>query len=85
MMHNENNELLLELWARMKSHIQPKERLEVADILVVVFDEFSLVDESLLEEDLDKELLAAAKSHLLVFDEDEDEQEAYDDENGFSY
>ncbi len=84
-MHNENNELLLELWARMKSHIQPKERLEVADILVVVFDEFSLVDESLLEEDLDKELLAAAKSHLLVFDEDEDEQEAYDDENGFSY
>jgi len=84
-MNNENNELLLELWARMKSHIQPKERLEVADILVVVFDEFSLVDESLLEEDLDKELLAAAKSHLVVFDEDEDEQEVYDDENGFSY
>lgn len=84
-MHNENNELLLELWARMKLHIQPKERLEVADILVVVFDEFSLVDESLLDEDLDKELLAAAKSHLVVFDEDEDEQEAYDDENGFGY
>jgi hypothetical protein len=84
-MANENHELLLELWARMKSHIQPKERLEVADILVVVFDEFNLVDENLLEEDLDKELLAAAKSHLVSFDEDEDEKEVYDDENGFSY
>jgi len=84
-MVSESNELLLELWARMRSHIPPKERLEVADILVVVFDEFGLVNENLLEEDLDKELLAAAKSHLAVIDEDEDEPEIYDDENGFSY
>jgi len=82
-MIHENHELLLELWARIKSHIAPKERLEVADILVVVFDEFSLVDESLLDEDLDKELRAAARSHLSEVDENEDEE--YDDENGFSY
>jgi len=82
-MVNDNHELLLELWARMKSHIAPKERLEVADILVVVFDEFSLVDENLLDEDLDKELRAAARSHLSEVNEDEDED--YDDENGFSY
>ena len=80
---NENHELLLELWTRVKSHIAPKERLEVADILVVVFDEFSLVDESLLDEDLDKELRAAARSHLSEVVEDEDE--VYDDENGFGY
>jgi hypothetical protein len=80
---NDNHELLLELWARIKSHIAPKERLEVADILVVVFDEFSLVDENLLDEDLDKELRAAARSHLSEINEDEDEE--YDDENGFSY
>lgn len=84
-MINDNHELLLELWARVKSHIQPKERLEVADIFVVVFDEFGLVDENLLDEDLDKELLAAAKSHLVVFDEDDNEKEVYDDENGFGY
>jgi hypothetical protein len=78
-MVNENHELLMELWARIKSHIQPKERLEVADILVVVFDEFSLVDEELLDEDLDKELRAAARSHLSELIEDEDE-EGYDDE-----
>jgi len=82
-MVNDNHELLLELWARIKSHIAPKERLEVADILVVVFDEFSLVDENLLDEDLDKELRAAARSHLSEINEDEDEE--YDDENGFSY
>ena len=76
-MVNENHELILELWSRIKSHIQPKERLEVADILMVVFDEFGLVDEELLEEDLDKELSAAARSHLSEITEEEDE---YDDE-----
>ena len=29
---NENHELLLELWARIKSHVPPKERLEVAEV-----------------------------------------------------
>jgi hypothetical protein len=71
-MVNDNHELLLELWARIKSHVSPKERLEVADIFVVVFDEFGLVDENLLDEDLDKEMRAAARSHLAEDVEDED-------------
>jgi hypothetical protein len=75
-MINENHELLMELWSRMKSHIQPKERLEVADILMIVFDEFGLVDNNLLDEDLDKELRAAARS--LLSDPDE-ESEDHDD------
>ncbi len=79
-MLNDNHELLLELWSRLKSHIQPKERLEVADILVVVFDEYGMVDENLLDEDLDKELRAAARSHLSTYDEEA--EEADDD---FSY
>lgn len=72
-MVNDNHELLLELWARIKSHVAPKERLEVADILVIVFDEFGLVEDSLLDEDLDKELRAAARSNLSEFSEDEDD------------
>jgi hypothetical protein len=83
-MVNENHELLLELWSRVKSHIAPKERLEVADIMVVVFDEFNLVDDNLLDEDLDRELRAAARSHLVEAEED-DEDEVYDDDNGFGY
>lgn len=78
-MVNESHELIMELWARIKAHIPPKSRLEVADILVVVFDEFSLVDEELLDEDLDKELRAAARSHLSEASED-DEYDDYDDE-----
>jgi hypothetical protein len=75
-MMNNNHELLIELWSRIKSHVAPKERLEVADILVVVFDEFGLVDDDLLDEDLDKELRAAARSHLAEpLDEDVDAEE----------
>ena len=79
-MINNNHELLLELWARIKSHVAPKERLEVADILVVVFDEFGLVDDDLLDEDLDKEMRAAARSHLAEpLDDDGDDPEDDDD------
>lgn len=79
-MVSDNNELILELWARIKSHIPPKERLEVADIMVVVFDEFGLVDDSLLDDDLDKEMRAAARSHLAddieeLENEDEDDSD----------
>ncbi len=79
-MISQDNELILELWSRIKSHIPPKERLEVADIMVVVFDEFSMVDDSLLEEELDREMRAAAKSHLSDgIEEFEDEEDEEDD------
>lgn len=77
-MIGENNELLIELWSRIKTHIPPKERLEVADKIVVVFDEFGAVDDSILDEDLDKELRAAAKSHLGTEFEEEVDDDEYD-------
>jgi len=83
-MVSQDNELILELWSRIKSHIAPKERLEVADIMVVVFDEFGMVDDSLLDEELDRELRAAAKSHLSDgFEEYEDIDEGEEDD--YSY
>ncbi len=79
-MVNENHELLIELWGRIKSHVAPKERLEVADILVVVFDEFGLIDDDLLDEDLDKELRAAARTSLVDPESEEEENDKdYDD------
>lgn len=84
-MINENHELLLELWSRVKTHIPPKERLEVADIFVVVFDEFSLIEDDLLQEDLDKELRAAVRSHLTDPDDIDEDLKEYDDEDGFSF
>ena len=64
--------------AKVKNHIQPKERLEVADLFVMVFDEFNLLDDDFVEEDLDKEMRAAARSHLAILPEDEDEDEDED-------
>ena len=77
-MITENHELLIELWSRIKTHIPPKERLEVADRLVVVFDEYGLIDDSLLTEELDKELRAAARSHFASQDEEELDGDEYD-------
>jgi hypothetical protein len=74
-MIHDNNEVILELWARLKSHVPVKERLEIADLLVSVFDEYNMLDESLLNEDLDKELQTAARSHLVVADDFGDEDE----------
>ena len=78
-MINDNHELLIELWSRIKSHVTPKERLEVADILVVVFDEFGLIDDELLDYDLDKEMRAAVRSHLVEIEDDEDKEKYEDD------
>jgi hypothetical protein len=71
-MINDQHDLLLELWARIKSYIPAKERLEAADTLIAVFDEFGFIENSLLDEDLDKELTAAAKSHLSNSYDEED-------------
>ena len=81
-MINENHELLIELWGRIKSHISPKERLEVADILVVVFDEFGRIDDEILNEDLDKELRAAART-LLVDPDMESEEDGNEYDEGY--
>lgn len=80
-MINSNYELLFELWSRMKPHIPPKERLEAADTLMVVFDEFNLVEEDILNEDLDKELRAAARS--LLCEPEDDIEEENDNDSGW--
>ncbi len=72
-MVSEHNELIMELWGRIKSHIQPKERLEVADILVDVFDEYGMLDNSIMQEDLDRELKAATRSRMADVELDDDD------------
>lgn len=76
-MINSNHELLLELWARSKAHIPVKERLEVAEIMVDVFDEFNLIDDSLVNEELDSELYTAVHNRMSEFDDCEEEDDDY--------
>ena len=80
-MITENHELLMELWSRIKTYIPPKERLEVADTFVAVFDEFGLVEDTILDEELDKELRAAVRSHLVVMEEDEESYDSGEDDD----
>jgi hypothetical protein len=77
-MINDNHELIIEVWSRIKPHIPQKERLEVADTFLAAFDEFGLIDDNFVDEDLDKELRAAARS-LLSGGNDGDDEEGEDD------
>lgn len=77
-MISEYHELLIEMWSRIKPHVPAKERLEVADKMVVLFDEYGLIDETLLNEELDREMRAAAKSHLASQVEEEVDDDDYD-------
>ena len=79
-MITDNTALIIELWSRIKSHIPVKERLDVADQLVMVFDEFGLADDLIDEQDLDKELRAAVISQFGDAGIDEIDDEGYNDE-----
>lgn len=75
------DEFIVDLWSRIKHLIPAKERLEAADVLVAVCDEYGYADGIEDYEDLDKELRAAVKSHFSGFDEDDEDEEYenYDD------
>ena len=77
-MLRESHELLIELWAQLKSHIPVKERLEVADVIVTIFDEYGQIDSDILKEDTDKALRAALRSRLSEDEEGTDDDDIYD-------
>lgn len=72
------DEFILELWARMKPLIPAKDRLDAADALIAVCDEFGFLDELEHHQDLDSELIAAIKTQVGedLYD-DEEEYEEY--------
>jgi hypothetical protein len=77
-MLRESHELLIELWAQLKSHIPVKERLEVADLIVTIFDEYGQIDSDILKEDTDNALRAALRSRLSEDEEGTDDDDIYD-------
>jgi hypothetical protein len=67
------DEFIIELWARLKPFIGAKDRMDAADAVIAVCDEFGFIDGIEVHPDLDKALRAAIKSRLGSWDEDEDE------------
>lgn len=65
------DEFIIELWSRIKPLVPAKDRLDAADAVVAVCDEFGVLDELEHHEDLDGELTAAIKTQLGdLYDED---------------
>lgn len=71
-------EIIEELWLRIKPLIAKKERLDVADAMIAVFDDYGVADGIENVPTLDKELLVAVKSRFGL-DEEEDEDDEYFD------
>ena len=70
------DDFIIDLWSRIKPLIPQKDRLDAADAVVAVCDEYGYADGIELHEDLDKELNAAVKTHF--GDPEEDFDEEYD-------
>lgn len=66
------DDFVVDLWSRLKPMIPAKDRLDAADALVSVCDEYGYADGIIDVEDLDKELKAAVRTH---FGESEDEED----------
>lgn len=70
------DEFIIELWSRIKPLVPTKDRLDAADAVVAVCDEFGVLDELEHHEDLDGELTAAIKTQIGdLYDEDVEYEE----------
>ena len=72
------DEFIIELWSRIKPLVPAKDRLDAADAMIAVCDEFGFLDELEHHQDLDGELTAAIKTQVGedLYD-DEEEYEEY--------
>ena len=72
------NDFIIEVWSRLKPLIPVKDRLDGADAVVSVCDEFGILEELEHHENLDNELTAALRTQLEEEYPDEDtEPEEY--------
>jgi len=66
-------DFIIDLWSRIKHQIPAKDRLDVADAIISLCDEYGYADGIERHEDLDKELHAAVKTYFGDYEDDEDE------------
>ena len=71
------DEFIIELWSRIKPLVPAKDRLDAADAMIAVCDEFGFLDELEHHQDLDGELIAAIKTQ--VGDDLYDDEEKYEE------
>lgn len=69
------DDFIVDLWSQIKHLIPAKDRLDAADAIIRITDEYGHADGIELREDLDKELMAAVKSYYGSDDDYEDDYE----------
>lgn len=71
------DEFIIDLWSRIKPLILSKDRLDAADAIVAVCDEYGFLDELENRADIDPELRAAIKTQLGDdgFDEENEDED----------
>jgi len=79
MIQSNNVDLIVDLWSRIKPYIPVKERADVADSIIAVFDDFGMTDGLEKEQGLDKELKTAIKDYYGELDngDDDDDNDEY--------
>ena len=72
------DDFIVELWSRLKPLIGAKDRLDAADAIVAVCDDYGFIDG--IEDhyaEFDRELQVAVKTHFNI-EEEEEEEDYYD-------
>jgi len=69
------DDFIVDLWSRIKPLVPQKDRLDAADALVAICDEYGYADGIDMHMDLDKELHAAVQTYFGDLDEDDEEEE----------
>ncbi len=72
------DEFIVDLWSRIKHLVPQKDRLDAADMLISICDEYGYADGIEHHVDLDKELHAAVQTYYGGNDEEYDEEKEYD-------
>ena len=72
------DDFIIDLWSRMKHLVPQKDRLDAADALIAICDEYGYADGIELRADLDKELNAAVRTYFGDLDLDEDDEDKWE-------
>lgn len=68
------DDFIIDLWSRIKHLIPQKDRLDAADAIIAICDEFGYADGIEIHADLDKELHAAVQTYFGDYEEDEENE-----------
>jgi len=75
---NQETDMIVEIWDGIKPYIRKKDRLDLADHLVAVFDDYGMADGLPAICDTADQHLAAAIKGRYGIDEEEDDLDEYE-------